>query len=85
MLVPLWSLREDQNELVVIPGHLSLPTPLTTTGLYIGLHIADVLIMTAPGGDQMPGWIDKAPEAKIQVPTPSGSSSDSREEQKHPL
>jgi len=60
MLVPLWSLREDQNELVVIPGHLSLATPLTTTGL----HIADILIITAFGRDQMPGWIE-APEAEI--------------------
>jgi len=39
MLVPLLSLREVQNELVVIPGHPSLATPLTTTGL----HIADIL------------------------------------------
>jgi len=35
MLVPCWSLREVQNELVVIPGHLSLATPLTNTGLCI--------------------------------------------------
>jgi len=59
MLVPLWSLREVQNELVVIPGHLSLATPLKTTGL----HIADILTITAPGEDRMPGLMDQAPEA----------------------
>ena len=49
MLVPLWSLQEVQNELVVIPGRLLLATPLTATGL----HIADILTMTGPGGDRM--------------------------------
>jgi len=61
MLVPLWNLREVQDELVVIPGHLSLATPLTNTGL----HIADILTIMAPGGDRMPGWVDQAPEAEI--------------------
>jgi len=51
MLVPLWSLREVQNELVVIPGHLSLATPLTNTGL----HIADILTIMAPGADGCQG------------------------------
>jgi len=61
MLVPLWSLREVQNELVVIPGHFSQATPLTNTGL----HIADILTIMAPGGDWMPGCIDQAPEVEI--------------------
>jgi len=61
MLVPLWSLREVQNELVVILGHLSLATPLTNTRL----HIADILTIMAPSGDRMPGWIDQALEAEI--------------------
>jgi len=62
MLVPLWSLREVQSKLVVIPGHLSLATPLTNTGL----RIADILTIMAPGGDRrMPGWVDQAPEVEI--------------------
>jgi len=61
MLVPLWILREVQSELVVIPGHLSLATPLTNTGL----RIADILTIMAPGGSRMPGWVDQAPEAEI--------------------
>jgi len=61
MLVHLLSLREVQNELVVIPGHPSLATPLTTTGL----HIADILTIVAPSGDLISGSIDWAPEAEI--------------------
>jgi len=57
MLVPLWSLREVQNEQVVIPGHLSLATPLTNSGLRLTIN--------APGGGRMPGWIYQAPEAEI--------------------
>jgi len=61
MLVPLWSLREVQNRMVVIPGYLSLATPLTNTGL----RIVNILTIKAPGGGRMPGWVDQAPEAEI--------------------
>jgi len=51
MLVPMWSLREVQDELAVIPGHLSLGFTLTRTGL----QISGVLHIQAPVADRMPG------------------------------